>query len=214
MAAKRDSGIVFIGNRAFRVRVPRGAPTEQGESSEWDRILDCLGVSDGLLHWLYMWSWCQEPVYGHSFLENAAKNVRPASHRMLRGCSSARSFTASTSTNRANYMGYRPVLEAVDPDTFEPDDSIWEDVADGTVMSFGSLYMDNEPLIIPQSPTDLGDIPDYIPGASLHIGETDLAAAKQMRLIKCGNIFISDRNLLKRVSWEDLDRNGLVFGNP
>jgi len=110
-------------------------------------------------------------------------------------------------------MGYRPVLEPVDPETMEPDEEVWADIPDGTVIRLGSLYMDNMPLSIPQFPTDLGDIPDYIPGAALRIGETDPHPDKQLRFIKSGHIFIADRNLLKKVSWEDLNRNGLIYGD-
>ena len=110
-------------------------------------------------------------------------------------------------------MGYRPILEPMDPETFEPDESTWADIPDGSVIHMGSLYMDNIPLAIPQFPTDLGDIPDYIPSSTIRIGETDADPDKQLRFIKSGHLFIADRNLLKKVSWEDLNRNGLIYGD-
>lgn len=213
MAAKRKPHIIFIGNRAFRIRVPRGCSAEDGVPSEWDSILDKVGESNEVLHWFYIWSWCQEPIYGNTFIENATRNIRPATHRVLRGCGSARSMIVSTNTGRGAYMGYRPILEPMDPATMEPDINTWADHPDGSVIRLGSLYMDGVPLSIPQAPTDLGDIPDYIPGTSLRIGETDADPNKQLRLIKSGHLFIADRNLLKKVSWEDLNRYGLIYGD-
>lgn len=59
-------------------------------------------------NWSYIFSWCQEAH--HMF----------GSSRAVRGSGSARYWYYSTSTYRSTYIGWRPVLEALDSDDLKP----------------------------------------------------------------------------------------------
>ena len=80
------------------------------------------------------------------------------------------------------------------------------------IFKFGALYLDNKIQHIPQQPIRNGDIPQYDGQAAISIG-----AAKNKKNITWvkpdgQNILISDRVLLVTVSWDDLERNGMVNG--
>ena len=77
---------------------------------------------------------------------------------------------------------------------------------------FGVLYLGNKIQYTPQIPTSIGDVPQYDGQATISIG-----AAKNKKNITWvkpdgQNILISDRVLLVTVSWDDLERNGMVNG--
>ena len=77
---------------------------------------------------------------------------------------------------------------------------------------FGVLYLGNKIQYTPQIPTSIGDVPQYDGQATISIG-----AAKNKKNITWvkpdgQNILISDRVLLVTVSWDDLERNGMVSG--
>jgi len=208
----RKPAVIFLKNKAYRVRIPTGHISQPEGKCEWDAILDALGEENSLLHWSGIWTWCQEPVRSVAAEENPIGRFLPVDHSALRGCTAPRGWNVASQDIRANYMGFRPILEPVDPETMTLDRARWADVPTGTGMPLGTLYMDDNPLTIPKNPIDTGDIPDYVPGAQLRIGRTLTDPDKQIRVIKCGDIFIADRVLIKNISWADLDRLGLVYG--
>ena len=77
----------------------RGVP----QSNEWDTILD---KKDGYIkNGIYMYSWGQDT---HSI---------SASLRAVRGCNSARYWNSNYATFSNLHVGFRPVLEVLNPDT-------------------------------------------------------------------------------------------------
>ena len=81
----------------------RGVP----QSNEWDTILD---KKDGYIkNWIYMYSWGQDT---HSI---------SASLRAVRGCNSARDWNSNNATFSNSHVGFRPVLEVLNPDTLGSD---------------------------------------------------------------------------------------------
>ena len=81
----------------------RGTP----QSNEWDRILD--KDSGYIKNWNGIYSWGQDTTRYNS------------SHRAVRGYSSARFWLYLTATNSGPYVGFRPVLEVLNPDTLSSD---------------------------------------------------------------------------------------------
>ena len=150
---------------------------------EWDDFMNMKAVSgcNEVTHWESMYSWCQD-VDQHW-----------ASCRAVRGFSSAHDRNIRNVTTRDENIGFRPVFEILDTDALPSDE----------VMAIGTLYMDGEPVRVPQVPVWNGDIPDYIPGVRLEIREALDNPAYQVQAIKVDNILIADRNLLKCISWSD-----------
>ena len=81
----------------------RGTP----QSNEWDKILD--KDSGYIKNWSDMYSWGQD---------TSSDN---ASRRAIRGCYSARGWGRPTATSSFPDVGFRPVLEVLNPDTLGSD---------------------------------------------------------------------------------------------
>lgn len=76
---------------------------KEGESNEWDSILDDLGEDDNLWKWNLKFFWGQEsPVDFPSF-------------RVVRGYYSVRSRDIYSTNGRSLNVGFRPVLEPLPP---------------------------------------------------------------------------------------------------
>ena len=81
----------------------RGVP----QSNEWDRMLD---KDEGhIKNWSNMYSWGQDAFSGG------------ASRRAVRGYDSARHWNNYTATHSTSNVGFRPVLEVMNPDTLGSD---------------------------------------------------------------------------------------------
>lgn len=81
------------------------------------------------------------------------------------------------------------------------------------IFQFGSLCLNNTAMDVPQNPIwGGGDVPLYYGDASISIKQT--ARAKGITWVKPHglNLFIADRVLLNRASWDVLNRNGFVKG--
>ena len=157
---------------------------------EWDRLVDVTGGADSLMHWSKVYSWCQNTdsdwvsthaVLGYHSAQGRFRNYYNAAHR-------------------DEVVGFRPTVEIQNPDILGPD---------GATVMIGTLYMDGQPVKVPQNPVWDGDIPDYIPGAKLELSAPIQNAAYQVRAIKVGNILIADRVLLKNISRKDLREQGI-----
>ena len=83
--------------------IERGTP----QSNEWDAVLD--KNSGYIKNWNGIYSWGQDTTRYNS------------SHRAVRGYSSARFWLYLTATNSGPYVGFRPVLEVLNPDTLDSD---------------------------------------------------------------------------------------------
>ena len=80
----------------------RGVP----QSNEWDTMLN--KDSGYIQNWNEMYSWGQDTVSDD------------ASFRAVRGYDSARLWNNYSATNSSLYLGFRPVLEVLNPDTLGP----------------------------------------------------------------------------------------------
>ena len=81
----------------------RGTP----QSNEWDAVLD--KNSGYVKNWNDIYSWGQDPTRYDS------------SHRAVRGCDSARRWNNGSASYSFPYVGFRPVLEVLNPDTLDSD---------------------------------------------------------------------------------------------
>ena len=77
----------------------RGVP----QSNEWDTMLN--KNSKYIQNWNILYSWGQDTYFGGALL------------RAVRGLGSARCWSSNSATYSAPYVGFRPVLEVLNPDT-------------------------------------------------------------------------------------------------
>ena len=116
-----DEGLIFGKNYAsggvdYTLRAPSVGSNSTGsgdsqrgvpQSNEWDRMLN--KNSGYIQNWNKMYSWGQDT-------SSAAE-----SFRAYRGYNSARSWYYTSSSFRNVYLGFRPVLEVLNPDTLGSD---------------------------------------------------------------------------------------------
>lgn len=82
---------------------------------------------------------------------------------------------------------------------------------DYSIFKFGALYLDDKIQPVPQQPEIDGDIPQYDGKASISLGTLASEGINWIKPID-SNLLVADRVLLTKVSWEDLDKDGLVAG--
>lgn len=216
---------VMIDGKSYLLSLPTGGNRSRSrQPNDWDTAVSLFANGKGIgntLHCRSMVSWCRDILPG-----------LPPFHPIRGG---DHYWSATSPLYRRFNLGYRPILRPLNPETMEPDPSLLANVPDGTVLSMGTLFMNETPLDVPRHPgitkedghaaNEKGrwmshkkfvallwqnvDVPDYIAGAQLRLG--DSVSSKQIPWVKCGDFLIADRNLLKNISWTDLDRNGLVF---
>ena len=168
------------GNKASRtMRLPT--------RPELSTMAHVVNGMDSIMHWEFIFSWCKESVLGWEDL------------RMTHGWMSACYWSNSPKSSRIDSLGFRPTFEALDTDTME---------VDGAFFVVGTLYMNGQPVRIPQTPTWDGDITNYEPDAKLELRKALDSPDYQVRAIKAGEVLIADRVLLKNISWEDLNNQG------
>ena len=161
-------------------------PTDQ----EWDLLMDVTHEDDVLSHWKKIYSWVNDK-------EN--KYDLPASPRAVRGYYSARGWLSYSAANQLVGVGFRPAVD------LEPG-ALSSDIRDGESVVIGTLYMDGKPVRVPQRPTWDGDIAAYVPGAKLEMRSALDDPLYQVKAFNIGgNILVADRNLLKRISYADLE---------
>lgn len=84
----------------------------------------------------------------------------------------------------------------------------------------GTLYKDDEPLLLPSRPIFTGNIHEYNSKYEYRIGNTSSEHSYKLKWVevedvnnKNKTILIADRNLLTRISWLDLNKMGLIHGS-
>lgn len=189
--------VTWIDGLPYLVRMPNGGRLK-GDPSEWDSIIDAIGEDDSLFHWKGVFSWCQEI---RTFADTLKKAV-------VRGGDSARCWFKHPVILEDKGVGFRPVLVPLSKDTLEPDDSAWSSLHDGERIQIGTLYLDDIPQQNPQDPVLDGDIPEYLSGSAIKLGDSDNDTNKQLHFIKAGNILIADRNILTNMTWDTLYAQG------
>lgn len=158
---------------------------------EWDRLVALTSGDNAKIHWKQMFSWVNNPEH---------KNYLPK-HQEYRGYESALYFGDTSADSRGVGIGFRPAC-------IQTAEALRSVVMpkEGECAVIGTLYMNGEPVKVPQNPTGDGDVEDYIPGASLKMREPLENPAYQVTGIRVGDVFIADRNLLKCISYEDIER--------
>ena len=83
-----------------------------------------------------------------------------------------------------------------------------------SVFKFGALCLDGKNQLVPEQPTNDGDVPQYDGKATISFGT--LAPEDSITWIKPNgsNLLVADRVLLSNVSWKDLNKHGFVEGSP
>ncbi len=199
MAQRRTYTPTYIDGKPYAVMLPTGGRVYFDTAGQWDSMIKACEKTGQSFHYHSIFSWCQ--------------NTHGALSRVVRGCNLIDHWNQFEASDVKEYLGFRPILVPLNAETLQPDSSALSTYEDGATISMGSLYMDGELQANPQTPTLEGDIPDYIPGSRISIRDTDRFPNNQIQWIKVGDFLIADRNLLKNISWNDLDRNGLVFAD-
>lgn len=174
----------------FRIRIPT--------QKEWSILMDITGQRTLWTHWHYIYSWIQEIG-----VERKDRRLRAC-----RGYYAARHWTYADMALRTDEIGFRPVLVPLSPDTEIPGAGKFRNIPDGTTLKLGTLYMDDEPVHVPECSVFDGDVEDYIPGALLQMKNDGQSLDYQPSFLKVGDVLIADRNLLKNISWVDLAMQG------
>ncbi|WP_147525334.1 InlB B-repeat-containing protein, partial [Acetivibrio ethanolgignens] len=88
----------------------RGTP----QSNEWDTMLN--KNSEYIQNWNKMNSWGQDTLE-YDTVDDIVSGSRDTSRRTFRGYKSARRWSFEASLQRVDHLGFRPVLEVLNPDT-------------------------------------------------------------------------------------------------
>ena len=192
--------IATINGQVYAVRLPTGGAVP-GAPSEWDTMLDVLGEKNPIYHAKKLLSWCQD-------IEKTDPGCR-----VYRGQISPRHWNAISSARyEYAHIGYRPLLEPLEPKTLRPAPHVLANIPEGEVLTMGSFYVDGKAKPLPLDPDWCGDIPQYLGQGRLSIGDTDPDPKNHLRFIKIKHFLICDRNLMTGISWDVLDSFGLVYG--
>lgn len=85
----------------------------------------------------------------------------------------------------------------------------------GTIRKFGSLYLDNGKVICPTDLINYEDVTEY-KGEKIDIRDTDKNDSYNLHWVEINHegkkLLICDRNILSGISYEELNKQGLVFG--
>lgn len=85
----------------------------------------------------------------------------------------------------------------------------------GKIRDFGTLYLDNEKQKKPIDFLDFEDVSSYI-GQKIEIRDTDKNHENKLSWVEINDngkkLLICDRNILKEISWSDLNKQNLIFG--
>lgn len=191
---------VEIDGQLWATMLPTGGAGDDNRYNIWDQVTRAAAKRNDLFHYHTILTICQDHMQ------------QDKTCCIGRGYSAVHYRNTIPTSLRQAIHGYRPVLIPLDRNTRQPDYQRLAHIRDGTIVVMGMLYMNEKPLHNPKNPVLDGDIPRYIPSSKLHIGDTQKDIDFQIKWIKAGNHLISDRNLVRELSWNDLDSQGLVYG--
>jgi len=90
-----------------------------------------------------------------------------------------------------------------------------EKYSTGNIRKFGTLYLDNEKQKRPVDFLGFQDVPIYV-GQKIEIRDTNKSDENKLSWIEINDndkrLLVCDRNILKQVSWNDLNDQNLIFG--
>lgn len=161
-------------------------PTNQ----EYDILVDITCGDNAKMHWHDMFSWTND---------EKGKYDLPSSRRVVRGYYSARGWNGYYATSQGMYVGFRPAVDILGTD------ALASDLKEGATTVMGTLYMNGEPVRVPQDPVCNGDVAEYRPGASLEMRESLDDPAYQVTGIRVGNAIIADRVLVNMFSYTKIE---------
>lgn len=193
----RQYSPTYIDNRPYGVTIPSVV--------QWNAVIDTtshFSSFEKFFHTKGCFSWCQDDY--------------PASlkSRQIRGGEYPRGVKIYTAKSRTDFIGFRPVLIPLNPDTLKPDSSMLDCIPDGVALGLGSLYINGHSVPTKYPGDDyVKNTPVYNPQSLVQLGDSALDLYSQLQFVKCGDFLIADRNILRNISWEDLDNCGLVYGN-
>lgn len=155
-------------------------------NEEYDRMVKTTGGEDVKIHWANNYSW----------VNSAIEHCFHSLHRAVRGYYSASNWVNITTSQYAN-VGFRPAFGTMEVDTLAPE---------GHLSIIGTLFMDGQPVEIPQKPNCVGGIAKYIPGARLEIRPPLGDPAYIITGYRVDNAVVADRVLLCKISYEDIEK--------
>ncbi len=174
-----------------------GLPIPNDSDNDWhaeDKQKN--SIHNKLWHWYNVFSWVQD------------KAIWESNNYVYRGNQGARYLAAG----RYNYNGgaWRPALEVLDSNP------LISNKKSGDIVKFGTLYINNKKIKRPTDPVSFnGNIIEYN-GGNIEIKNTDNDDDYKLQwiYIKDGdkNLLISDRALIKRITWSQLNSQNLVVG--
>ena len=191
---------VEIDGSVWAVLLPTGGLDQDDRFNVWEQTIRVTAQRNDLLHYHTILSLCRD------------RNTQAPDLCIGRGCMAVHYRSAFSKTLRKGYFGYRPMLIPLDRHTLRPEPERLAHLHDGSRLKLGTLYMDGEALRNPQNPVLNGDIPKYHPGAKLRFWNTAKDKALQIQWIKVGNALVCDRNILRNLSWNDLNDQCLIYG--
>ncbi len=165
------------------------APMRIPTDDEWDRLVEITGGNTYIIHWRWMASW----VYAHEIKTNRQED------RANRGYSSALCWDYDLASCREVAVGFRPTIDIPGADT------LLSGLKDGDTAIIGTLYMNGQPIKVPEYPNAFGDIQKYAPGATLEMHPALDDPDYQVVGIRVDNAIIADRNILSMISYEDIE---------
>lgn len=180
--------ICNINGQPYLVSLPTGGNSFGDKNNQWNDIISFLGENcDDIFHWSELYSWCEE-AFGNNHI------VRGYNVPLFW-------FYKGPRSSGLHKVGFRPVFQPLNPKTLKPDPSLLEDIPDGSRFAFASLYVNGE--IIPNlEPVHLID------AASITIGDRGSKPRSWIRVIKYKDLLWADQNILRGLSWEDLNAQG------
>ncbi|OOM79841.1 hypothetical protein [Clostridium sp. BL-8] len=85
----------------------------------------------------------------------------------------------------------------------------------GNIRKFGTLYLDDEKMKNPVDFIEFSDIPEYN-GQKIEIGNSDGNNENMLSWVEIDDnakkLLICDRNIIKGISWNELNKQNLIFG--
>lgn len=82
------------------------------------------------------------------------------------------------------------------------------------IFKFGALCLDGKIQLVPEQPTNYGDVPQYDGKATISFETFDPEDGITWIKPNDSNVLIADRVLLANVSWKNLNKHGFVEGSP
>lgn len=176
--------------------IPMRIPTDD----EWDRLLSVVNrpphVLDleigGRLDWLIHWS-------AAFFWVNASMDDK-SQNRMTIGYHYPDWRFAVPASSKSNFFRFRPAFDLAP--------GALPDVKNGEMVVVGTLYMGEEPIRVPSCGE--GPANYHRSAASLSIRPALEDPHYQVVALRAGNTLIADKPLLKKISYEDIERLGLA----